>query len=266
MRTDSGYAPPNEANPIPREARFRMQGLFYDPNTIKAGDREGIREDEFLRDFSEFIFEAEYDGRRFTKTFNAANISAELNRLKPEQLSTPRVTKKATTPPALDKPLPKKRAFVDEGKIRLIDHAFKHIRSQCLPQYDRYCDSTIGPWKHMLLEASTKQFSENAWVNIQESSSGVNELITVLNENKIYKDVYDELIGIGEQHNRVIEKFRDFKEKIKRFPERATANLLELVENEGIEMCKIAGKYGEWLRNKSDVLVKMRAEEMQLGH
>lgn len=103
-----------------------------------------------------------------------------------------------------------------------------------------------------------------AWVNIQESSACVNKLITILNENKIYKEVYDELIGIGTEHNSVIAKFRAFEEKYKKLPEKVTADNLELVVEQGMEMSKAVGKYGQWLRDKSEVLVKMRAEEMQL--
>jgi hypothetical protein len=173
-------------------------------------------------------------------------------------------TSKVAEPPKPKNATLKERTFVDEGKIKLIDRVYRHIQSECLSQYDRFTDKTIGPWKHKLLEMSPRKYSEMAWVNIQESSACVNKLITILNENKIYKEVYDELIGIGTEHNSVIAKFRAFEEKYKKLPEKVTADNLELVAEQGMEMSKAVGKYGQWLRDKSEVLVKMRAEEMQL--
>jgi hypothetical protein len=160
----------------------------------------------------------------------------------------------------------RQRTFVDEEKVRLIANLYKHIQLQCIPQYDSFCDKTIGPWKHNLLTMSSTQYSEMAWVGIQEASAQVRAIIQILNDNKIYSDVYAELIGIGDELNNLITSFRAFEEKYKRLPERVSGDNLELVADQGAELSKAVMRYGQWLRGKSDILVNMRNEEMQLGN
>ena len=93
IRTDAGYVTPKDSNPIPSGAQFYMHALFYDPNKkLEPGEREGIPEDEFLKQWGGFSFVRAYHGRTYRTQFGAPEIQMQIDRVKPK-LQPPRVTK-----------------------------------------------------------------------------------------------------------------------------------------------------------------------------
>lgn len=81
VQTSSGYdLPVDKEIRIPPKAEFKIHVLFNDPG--RGDSWEGIRKDEFLRDYSKFYFLAGYDHTLFTKEFNTDHIHAELDQLK----------------------------------------------------------------------------------------------------------------------------------------------------------------------------------------
>lgn len=82
IQTSSGYiVPVNEEIRIPPKAEFKIRALFYNPDS--GSSWEGLRKDEFFRDYSIFYFTAGYNHTLFTRKFNTDHIYAELARLKP---------------------------------------------------------------------------------------------------------------------------------------------------------------------------------------
>lgn len=80
VQTSSGYVLPSDKPiRIPPKAEFKIHAFFGSANPGRSG--EGIRKDEFLRDYSKFCFMAGYDRTLFIKEFNAAHIHTELERL-----------------------------------------------------------------------------------------------------------------------------------------------------------------------------------------
>jgi len=78
--TSSGYVLPSDKTVrIPPNAEFKIHALFNNPNPDSSW--EGLRKDEFLRDYSRFYFMAGYNRTLFTKEFNTAHIHTELERL-----------------------------------------------------------------------------------------------------------------------------------------------------------------------------------------
>jgi hypothetical protein len=83
VQTSSGYVlPSNTAVRIPPKAEFKILALI--DNAASGSPQDGMREEEFLREYSRFHLMTVYDHTPFSRTFNAVHIYAELEQLKLE--------------------------------------------------------------------------------------------------------------------------------------------------------------------------------------
>lgn len=81
VQTSSGYVLPSDTMVrIPPKAEFKIFALI--DNTAPGSPQDGMRKEEFLREYSRFHFMATYDHTLFCKTFSAMHIYAELEQLK----------------------------------------------------------------------------------------------------------------------------------------------------------------------------------------
>jgi hypothetical protein len=81
VQTSSGYVlPSNTTVRIPPKAEFKILALI--DNAASGSPQDGMREEEFRREYSGFHFMAVYDHTLFCKAFRAVHIYAELEQLK----------------------------------------------------------------------------------------------------------------------------------------------------------------------------------------
>jgi hypothetical protein len=98
LRTSSGYVRPSEANPIPPEANIYLDGLLYDPEKRKPGEREGITADEFIKNWGSFIFSVAYSingqASEWSKKFDYEFVRNKLAEMNPLRAPIPSVTRR----------------------------------------------------------------------------------------------------------------------------------------------------------------------------
>jgi len=98
IRTDTGYAPLSEANPIPPDAPFYLQALLYDSSS--SHEVEGMREDEFLKTWGKVEVSIKFDGIWRSRIVGHHEIyQSFLGRLHSSKSTPhPKVTRKTSTP------------------------------------------------------------------------------------------------------------------------------------------------------------------------
>ena len=76
--TDPHYVSIDQIKPIPPKAVVSLQFLLYDPATAD-GEREGLPEETFWKDFGEFEFQAIYGGKTHRRRFSGPLLEAYFN-------------------------------------------------------------------------------------------------------------------------------------------------------------------------------------------
>ncbi len=93
FKSDSGYVTASELNEIPTGAKIFAQALFYVPG--KTGKREGIVEEQFLRDWGGLTLTIQYKKSSFKRSFDHHEVRKNIDRIKPPiRKPRPRVTAK----------------------------------------------------------------------------------------------------------------------------------------------------------------------------
>lgn len=105
ISTANGYVALAQSYPIPANAKFHIQVLFYDPSKkLGPDEREGMPETTFLNDWGKFEFAIKVDGIEHKYPFDKERVAAQLARVKPKTDAPPRVIAKMP-PPSTGNPL-----------------------------------------------------------------------------------------------------------------------------------------------------------------
>ena len=94
FKTNGGYTEAENLNPVPQGAKFNAHALFYDPSAQQPGEREGLPEDMFLKNWGDFEFNVRTRRRHYRRRFSNKEIIKQIARVKPPSVATRRISRK----------------------------------------------------------------------------------------------------------------------------------------------------------------------------